>query len=144
MATALNKARQGGAAPLHFPQCAGEQVLMTHIHDRYIIRAILVQGFSSFQTACLHDHIVAYRQCYQYLGIWSLMLVNQLPCCWCAHHLCSAICQYSVYLVCVFEEIDWCHAGWTHLYLCDGEPMRTVVMTSVWLVCKIPFFYLWI
>lgn len=32
---------------------------MTHIHDRYIIRAILVQGFSSFQTACLHGHIVS-------------------------------------------------------------------------------------
>lgn len=32
---------------------------MTHIHDRYIIRAIPVQGFSSFQTACLHGHIVS-------------------------------------------------------------------------------------
>ena len=32
---------------------------MTHIHDRYIIRAILVQGFSTFQTACLHDPIVS-------------------------------------------------------------------------------------
>lgn len=58
MVTALNKAGQQSVQPFHFPQ-RGEQVLMTHIHDRYIIRAILVQGFSSFQTACLHEHIVS-------------------------------------------------------------------------------------
>lgn len=56
MGTALNKA---GQAVISFSTVCGEQVLMTHIHDRYIIRAILVQGFSSFQTVCLHDHTVS-------------------------------------------------------------------------------------
>lgn len=56
MATALNKAEQ---AVISFSTVCGEQVLMTHIHDRYIIRAILVQASSSFQTACLHNCIVS-------------------------------------------------------------------------------------
>ena len=56
MVTALNKA---GHFVFHGVCVWGEQVLMTHIHDRYIIRAILVQGFCSFQTACLHDHTVS-------------------------------------------------------------------------------------
>lgn len=60
MVTALNKAGQAVGAAIWFSHSgAGEQVLMTHIHDRYIIRAILVQGFSSVQTACLHVHIVS-------------------------------------------------------------------------------------
>lgn len=54
MVTALNKAGQGCRCIFH-----AVRVLMTHIHDRYIITAILVQGFSGFQTACLHDHIVS-------------------------------------------------------------------------------------
>lgn len=58
MVTALNKAGQAVGTAISFSTVCvwGEQVLMTHIHDRYIIRVILVQGFSSFQTACLHDH----------------------------------------------------------------------------------------
>lgn len=56
MATALNKARET-PEPFDFPQCAGQQVLMTHFQDGYIIRAIPVQGFRTFQTACLRNHI---------------------------------------------------------------------------------------